>query len=53
MQSARCIETPLPLVIKPIIESPGTGVQHRASFTKTSPTPITSTALLERLDEVT
>ena len=32
-----------------MITSPGTGVQHRASFTKTSSVPSTSIALLERL----
>ena len=34
-----------------MIPSPGTGVQQRASFTSTSPTPSTSIALLERLIE--
>ena len=42
MQSARWTETPLPLVIKPVILSPGTGAQHLASFTSTSPAPSTS-----------
>ena len=37
--------------MNPIIPSPGTGVQQRASFTNTSPTPSTSIALLERLME--
>ena len=32
-----------------MISSPGTGVQQRASLTKTSATPSTSIALLERL----
>lgn len=45
MQSSRCTETPLPLVIKPVIWSPGTGVQHRANFTKRSSAPTTSTPL--------
>ena len=34
--------------MKPMIGSPGTGVQQRASFTSTSSVPSTSTALLER-----
>ena len=34
--------------MKPIIGSPGTGVQQRASLTSTSSVPSTSTALLER-----
>ena len=36
VQSARCTETPLPRVTKPMIGSPGTGVQQRASLTHTS-----------------
>ena len=35
-QSPRCTETPAPRVTKPMISSPGTGVQHRASFDQTS-----------------
>ena len=42
-QSLRCIETPLPLVTKPIISSGGTGVQHLASLIMTSSTPSTTT----------
>ena len=34
VQSVRCTETPLPRVTKPMIGSPGTGVQHRASLTQ-------------------
>ena len=48
-QSARCTEIPLPRVMNPMIGSPGTGVQQRASFTKTSSIPSTLIALLERL----
>ena len=40
---ARCTETPLPRVTKPMIGSPGTGVQHLASLTQTSATPLTTT----------
>jgi hypothetical protein len=43
VQSARCTDTPFPRVTKPMIGSPGTGVQHRASFTQTSDMPLTST----------
>ena len=42
-QSARWTETPLPRVTKPMIGSPGTGVQQRASLTHTSSTPLTTT----------
>ena len=31
-----------------MITSPGTGVQHRANFTRTSSAPSTSIALLDR-----
>lgn len=40
-QSALCTLTPLPLVINPIISSPGTGVQQRDSLTITSSRPST------------
>ena len=44
LQSPRCTETPLPRVTKPMIGSPGTGVQHLASLTQTSlSTPLTTT----------
>ncbi len=43
VQSARCTETPLPRVTKPMIGSPGTGVQQRASLTHTSAVPTTTT----------
>ena len=43
MQSVRCTETPLPRVTKPMIGSPGTGVQQRASLTHTSAVPTTTT----------
>src|ERR1700683_1418666 len=42
-QSARCTETPLPLVTKPVILSPGTGVQHLDNRAQTSPAPSTET----------
>ena len=42
-QAAWCTETPEPRVMKPTISSPGTGVQHRASFTRMSGAPRTST----------
>ena len=42
-QSSRCTETPLPRVTKPMIGSPGTGVQQRASLTQTSSMPLTTT----------
>ena len=41
-QSCRCTETPLPRVTKPLIASPGTGVQHFASLTQTSSSPSTT-----------
>ena len=43
VQSARCTDTPLPRVTKPMIGSPGTGVQQRASLTQTSAVPSTTT----------
>ena len=43
VQSRRCTEIPSPRVTKPRISSPGTGVQHRASFTSTSVAPLTTT----------
>ena len=44
-QSVRCTDTPLPRVTNPVISSPGTGVQQRASLTQTSPScdPMTVT----------
>ncbi len=42
-QSARCTDTPRPRVTKPMISSPGTGVQHRDSRTMTSSRPSTCT----------
>ena len=41
-QSVRCTETPAPRVTKPRMPSPGTGVQHLASFTHRSLAPTTS-----------
>ncbi|CAB4658749.1 unannotated protein [freshwater metagenome] len=40
-------------MIKPVISSPGTGVQHLANFTSTSSIPETSIALLLRLADAT
>ena len=40
VQLRRCTETPPPLVTKPRIGSGGTGVQHLASLTHTSSTPL-------------
>ena len=37
--AARWTETPLPIVTKPMIGSPGTGLQHFESRTSTSSTP--------------
>ena len=42
-QSARCTDTPRPRVTKPMISSPGTGVQQRDSRTITSSRPSTCT----------
>src|ERR1022692_750444 len=42
-QSVRCTDTPLPLVTKPVILSPGTGVQHLDSLAQTSAAPSTLT----------
>ena len=42
-QSARCTLTPRPRVMKPMISSPGTGVQQRESRTITSSRPSTWT----------
>ena len=42
-QSVRWTETPCPRVTKPMISSPGTGVQHRPSRTQTSGSPRTMT----------
>src|ERR1700726_3725210 len=41
-QLARWTETPWPCVTKPVISSPGTGVQHLDSRTQTSEAPSTS-----------
>src|SRR5215468_12789754 len=43
MQSVRCTDTPLPLVTKPMILSPGTGVQHFDNRAHTSAAPSTAT----------
>ncbi len=43
-QSVRCTDTPLPLVTKPVILSPGTGVQHFDSRAQTSAAPSTDHA---------
>ena len=40
-QSTRCTDTPWLRVMKPMILSPGTGMQHRANLTQMSPTPLT------------
>ena len=42
-QSVRCTDTPRPRVTKPMISSPGTGVQHRDRRTITSSSPSTCT----------
>src|SRR5258708_6382039 len=42
-QSVRCTETPRPRVTKPMISSPGTGVQQRDKRTMTSSSPPTCT----------
>ena len=42
-QSLRCTDTPEPRVTKPMIRSPGTGVQQRASLISTSLMPCTTT----------
>src|SRR4051794_6065086 len=42
VQSARWTETPLPRVTKPMMGSPGTGVQQRANLTHTSAVPTTT-----------
>mgnify|MGYP006914411746 CR=1 FL=1 len=44
------METPLPLVTKPIISSPGTGLQHLENLTDTSSIPATTIPFLERTD---
>ena len=43
MQSERCTLTPAPRVTNPTMSSPGTGVQHLASLTQMSSTPLTMT----------
>lgn len=45
-------EIPLPLVINPIIGSPGTGVQHLANFTSTSSSRSLTLISLEPLLEI-
>src|SRR6266581_3255332 len=50
-QSERWTLTPCPRVTNPMIGSRGTGVQHRASLTQTSSTPLTSTPRLAGLAE--
>ena len=47
-QSARWTDTPRPRVTKPMISSPGTGVQHRDSRTITSSSPSTCTPVGRR-----
>ena len=47
-QSARCTDTPWPRVTKPMISSPGTGVQHRDSRTHTSGAPVDHDARVAR-----
>ena len=47
-QSARCTDTPRPRVTKPMISSPGTGVQQRDSRTITSSRPSTCTPIAGR-----
>ena len=42
-QSERCTDTPLPRVTKPVMESPGTGVQHLDRRAHTSAEPSTTT----------
>ena len=41
VQSVRCTDTPPPRVTNPKMESPGTGMQHLASFAMTSGLPST------------
>ena len=41
-QSALCIATPLPLVIYPIISSPGSGLQHLANLISILSNPLTT-----------
>ena len=40
--------TPWPRLTKPTIESPGTGLQHLANFTRMSASPCTRTPAIER-----
>ena len=47
MQSVRWMDTPLPLVTKPTISSPGTGLQHLEKRTATSWMPLTTIPLLD------
>ena len=47
-QSARCTLTPRPRVTKPMISSPGTGVQQFARRTSTSSSPSTCTPTRDR-----
>ncbi len=50
IQSVRCMDTPLPLVTKPTISSPGTGLQHLEKRTATSSIPSTTIPLLDFLE---
>ena len=43
VQSSRWTDTPFPRVMKPMMASPGTGVQQRATLTHTSSVPTTTT----------
>lgn len=45
MQSRLWMETPLPRVTKPMISSPGRGLQHLANLTKQPSSPSTMTPL--------
>ena len=49
IQSVRWMDTPRPLVTKPTISSPGTGLQHLENRTATSWIPFTMMPLLDFL----
>ena len=46
-QSTQCTDTPLPLVTKPTMLSPGTGLQHLAKCTTRPSSPFTRMPLLD------
>jgi len=47
-QSRVWMTTPCPRLMKPMISSPGTGVQHFANFTRMSASPWTRTPAIDR-----